>query len=60
MSSVPSQIHGRLVVFLAVARHLSFTQAGLELHITTGTVSQQVKALDMEKLKAEAEAAKNA
>ena len=46
MSAVPSQIHGRLAVFLTVARHLSFTQAGLELHITTGAVSQQVKALE--------------
>ena len=43
---VPSQVHARLKVFLAAARHLSFTQAGEELHITTGAVSQQIKALE--------------
>jgi LysR family glycine cleavage system transcriptional activator len=43
---VPSQVHARLKVFLAAARHLSFTQAGEDLHITTGAVSQQVKALE--------------
>ena len=36
--SAPSQIHTRLRVFLAVARHLSFTRAGEELSITTGAV----------------------
>jgi LysR family transcriptional regulator, glycine cleavage system transcriptional activator len=44
--NVPSQVHARLKVFLAAARHLSFTQAGEELHITTGAVSQQIKALE--------------
>ena len=44
--NVPSQVHARLKVFLAAARHLSFTRAGEELHITTGAVSQQIKALE--------------
>ena len=44
--SAPSQVHARLKVFLAAARHLSFTEAGAELHITTGAVSQQIKALE--------------
>lgn len=42
----PSQVHARLKVFLAAARHLSFTEAGAALHITTGAVSQQIKALE--------------
>ena len=42
----PSQVHARLRVFLAAARHLSFTRAGEELHITTGAVSQQIKLLE--------------
>ena len=46
--SAPSQIHTRLRVFLAVARHLSFTRAGEELSITTGAVSQQIKLLEQE------------
>ena len=33
-------------MFLAAARHLSFTRAGEELHITTGAVSQQIKLLE--------------
>ena len=41
-----SQVHARLRVFLAAARHLSFTRAGEELHITTGAVSQQIKLLE--------------
>ena len=45
-TSAPSQIHTRLRVFLAVARHLSFTRAGEELNITTGAVSQQIKLLE--------------
>ncbi|MBL8461153.1 MAG: LysR family transcriptional regulator, partial [Thauera sp.] len=45
-TSAPSQIHTRLRVFLAVARHLSFTRAGEELSITTGAVSQQIKLLE--------------
>lgn len=32
--------------FEASARHLSFTRAGLELHVTQAAVSQQVKALE--------------
>jgi len=42
----PSQAHTRLRVFLVAARHLSFTRAGEELHITTGAVSQQIKLLE--------------
>lgn len=45
-STAPSQVHARLRVFLATARHLSFTRAGEELHITTGAVSQQIKLLE--------------
>ena len=45
-SAAPSQAHARLTVFLAAARHLSFTRAGEELHITTGAVSQQIKLLE--------------
>ncbi|WP_298236347.1 LysR substrate-binding domain-containing protein [uncultured Azohydromonas sp.] len=44
--NAPSQVHARLKVFLVAARHLSFTEAGAELHITTGAVSQQIKALE--------------
>lgn len=44
--NAPSQVHARLKVFLAAARRLSFTQAGEELHITTGAVSQQIKLLE--------------
>lgn len=44
--SAPSPVHARLKVFLAAARHLSFTRAGEELHITTGAVSQQIKLLE--------------
>ncbi|MCV2218848.1 MULTISPECIES: LysR substrate-binding domain-containing protein [unclassified Thauera] len=45
-STPPAQLHTRLRVFLATARHLSFTRAGEELHITTGAVSQQIKLLE--------------
>jgi LysR family glycine cleavage system transcriptional activator len=45
-NAAPSQAHARLTVFLAAARHLSFTRAGEELHITTGAVSQQIKLLE--------------
>jgi LysR family glycine cleavage system transcriptional activator len=45
-SAAPSQAHARLTVFLAAARHLSFTRAGEELHITTGAVSQQIRLLE--------------
>ena len=44
--AAPSQVHTRLRVFLIAARHLSFTRAGEELHITTGAVSQQIKLLE--------------
>lgn len=44
--TAPSQVHTRLRVFLSTARHLSFTRAGEELHITTGAVSQQIKLLE--------------
>lgn len=44
--SAPAQAHARLKVFLAVARHLSFTLAAEELHVTTGAVSQQIKQLE--------------
>lgn len=36
----------QLKVFSAVARHLSFTRAALELHLTQPAVSQQVKLLE--------------
>ena len=45
-ANASSQVHARLKVFLVVARHLSFTEAAGELHITTGAVSQQIKALE--------------
>ncbi|MDO9599148.1 MAG: LysR substrate-binding domain-containing protein [Azoarcus sp.] len=45
-TEAPTQVHARLRVFLATARHLSFTRAGEELHITTGAVSQQIKLLE--------------
>jgi len=35
-------------VFAAVARHLSFTRAARELHLTQPAVSQQVKLLEQE------------
>ena len=35
-----------LKVFEAAARHLSFTKAADELHVTPGAVSQQIKALE--------------
>lgn len=35
-----------LRAFEAAARHLSFTRAGLELHVSQGAVSHQVKALE--------------
>jgi LysR family transcriptional regulator, glycine cleavage system transcriptional activator len=46
IDNAPSHVHARLKVFLAAAHHLSFTQAGEELHITTGAVSQQIKSLE--------------
>lgn len=38
----------RLEVFRAVARHLSFTRAALDLHLSQSAVSQQVAALELE------------
>lgn len=35
-----------LRVFEAAARHMSFTKAAAELHVTPGAVSQQIKALE--------------
>ena len=35
-----------LRAFEAAARHLSFTKAGAELHVTPAAVSHQVKALE--------------
>ena len=35
----------QMKVFVAVARHLSFTRAAQELHLTQPAVSQQVKLL---------------
>ena len=46
IDNAPAFVHARLKVFLAAAHHLSFTQAGEELHITTGAVSQQIKSLE--------------
>ncbi|MCH8885808.1 MAG: LysR family transcriptional regulator, partial [SAR324 cluster bacterium] len=37
-----------LRAFEAAARHLSFKEAGRELFVTPGAVSQQVKALEKE------------
>ncbi|WP_171060560.1 LysR substrate-binding domain-containing protein [Poseidonocella sp. HB161398] len=37
-----------LRVFEAAARHMSFTEAAAELHVTQGAVSRQVKALEEE------------
>lgn len=41
-----AQTHAWLKVFAVSARHLSFTRAGEELHVTTGAVSQQIKQLE--------------
>jgi DNA-binding transcriptional LysR family regulator len=38
----------QMKVFAAVARHLSFTRAARELHLTQPAVSQQVKLLELE------------
>ncbi|MFC7610067.1 LysR family transcriptional regulator [Teichococcus aestuarii] len=35
-----------LRAFEASARHLSFTKAGLELHVTQAAISHQVKSLE--------------
>jgi|TARA_B100000700_G_scaffold297117_1_gene361710 LysR family glycine cleavage system transcriptional activator len=44
--SLNSQTHAWLKVFSVSARHLSFTRAAEELHVTTGAVSQQIKQLE--------------
>ncbi|MGM0536726.1 MAG: LysR substrate-binding domain-containing protein [Pseudomonadota bacterium] len=41
-----AQTHAWLKVFVTSARHLSFTRAAEELHVTTGAVSQQIKQLE--------------
>ena len=41
-----TNIHGRLHVFAAAARHLSFTRAAAELNVTPGAVSQQMRQLE--------------
>ncbi len=41
-----THIHGRLHVFAAAARHLSFTRAAAELNVTPGAVSQQMRQLE--------------
>jgi LysR family glycine cleavage system transcriptional activator len=43
---IPAHVHARLAFFLAVARRLSFTHAAEDLNVTTGAVSQQIKALE--------------
>ncbi|MAY71619.1 MAG: LysR family transcriptional regulator [Halomonas sp.] len=41
-----AQTHAWLKGFAVSARHLSFTRAAEELHVTTGAVSQQIKQLE--------------
>ncbi|MGM0615635.1 MAG: LysR substrate-binding domain-containing protein [Pseudomonadota bacterium] len=41
-----AQTHAWLKVFSVSARHLSFTRAAEELHVTTGAISQQIKQLE--------------
>ncbi|PSJ23196.1 LysR family transcriptional regulator [Halomonas sp. ND22Bw] len=41
-----AQTHAWMKVFAVSARHLSFTRAAEELHVTTGAVSQQIKQLE--------------
>lgn len=41
-----AQTYAWLKVFAVSARHLSFTRAAEELHVTTGAVSQQIKQLE--------------
>ena len=38
----------RLEAFVAVARHRSFTEAALDLHLSQSAVSQQISALETE------------
>lgn len=44
--TVNAKTHAWLKVFSVSARHLSFTRAAEELHVTTGAVSQQIKQLE--------------
>lgn len=44
--SEPRPSLGSLRAFEAVARHLSFTRAAEELHVTPGAVSQQIRTLE--------------
>lgn len=46
MRRLPS-LHA-LRAFEAAARHMSFTRAAAELHVTPGAISQQVRALELE------------
>ncbi|WP_110667826.1 LysR substrate-binding domain-containing protein [Salinicola halophilus] len=46
LTPLNSQTHAWLKVFAVSARHLSFTRAAEELHVTTGAVSQQIKQLE--------------
>lgn len=46
MHPLNSQTHAWLKVFAVSARHMSFTRAGEELHVTTGAISQQIKQLE--------------
>lgn len=46
MTDLHPRIFTTLVYFSACARHLSFTAAARELHITTGAVSQQIRKLE--------------
>lgn len=44
--NAPASVHARLAVFACAAHRLSFTQAASDLSVTTGAVSQQIKALE--------------
>lgn len=46
MNNMPSLLG--LLTFDAVARHLSFSRAGRELHVTQGAVSHRIRALEEE------------
>ncbi len=42
----PSQLHAAVQVFACAARHLSYTRAAEELHVTPGAISQQMRQLE--------------
>jgi DNA-binding transcriptional LysR family regulator len=44
--SLSTSILGALRCFEAAARHMSFTRAALELNLTTGAISQQIRQLE--------------